>query len=104
MLYEEPLMLLRQELREPAQYNSILDAIGAGNTMPSKIAERAGVNSNSVGKYLKTLVSLGIIERTAPLGERLDLTQRTVSDQGSVLCVLVSLREQVPWVDRGRRG
>lgn len=69
MLYEEPLMLLRQELREPAQYNSILDAIGAGNTMPSKIAERAGVNSNSVGKYLKTLVSLGIIERTAPLGE-----------------------------------
>lgn len=38
--------------------------------MPPKIAERAGVNPNPVGKYLKTLVSLGIIERIAPLGER----------------------------------
>ena len=69
MLYEEPLMLLRQELHEPAQYNSILDAIGAGNTAPMRIAEHAGVNPNSVGKYLKTLCSLGIVERVIPFGE-----------------------------------
>ena len=69
MLYEEPLMLLRQELRETAQYNSILDAVGAGNTSPSRIAEKAGVNPNSVGKYLKTLSDLGIVERVAPFGE-----------------------------------
>lgn len=69
MLYEEPLMLLRQELREPAQYNSILDAVGAGHTTPTRIAEHAGVSPNSVGKYLKTLVSLGLIEKVAPFGE-----------------------------------
>ncbi len=69
ILYEEPLMLLRQELHEPAQYNSILDAIGAGNATPMRIAEHAGVNSNSIGKYLKTLCSLGIVERVVPFGE-----------------------------------
>lgn len=62
-------MLLRQGLHEPAQYNSILDAFGAGNTAPTRIADRAGVNPNSVGKYLKTLVSLGIVEKVAPFGE-----------------------------------
>ncbi|MEE8717061.1 MAG: ATP-binding protein [Coriobacteriales bacterium] len=69
MLYEEPLMLLRQELHEPALYNSILDAVGAGNTAPTRIAEQAGVNPNSVGKYLRTLISLGIVEKVAPFGE-----------------------------------
>lgn len=68
LLYEEPLMLLRQELHEPARYNSILDAVGSGNTTPSRIAKRAGVNPNSVGKYLKTLSVLGIIEKVSPLG------------------------------------
>lgn len=72
MLYEEPLRLLRQELHEPAQYNSILDAVGAGNTTPTRIAERAGVNPNSVGKYLKTLVFLGIIEKITPFGENVN--------------------------------
>lgn len=41
-------MLLRQEVREPALYNSVLDAIGAGNTTPQRIAEHSGVNPNSV--------------------------------------------------------
>jgi len=33
LLYEEPAMLLRQELREPATYNSILAAIAHGATV-----------------------------------------------------------------------
>ncbi len=69
MLYEEPLMLLRQELHEPALYNSVLDAVGTGCTTPTRVAERAGVNPNSVGKYLRTLTSLGIVEKVAPFGE-----------------------------------
>lgn len=69
LLYEEPLMLLRQELREPALYNSILDAIGSGATTPQRIAERAGVKPDSIGKYLKTLVNLGIIRKDIPFGE-----------------------------------
>ena len=70
MLCEEPLMLLRQELQEPARYNSVLDAIGSGATSPSRIADLIGMNQNSVGKYLKTLADLGIIEKHVPVGDR----------------------------------
>ncbi len=69
LLYEEPLMFLRQELREPALYNSILDAVAAGKTKPKHIAEAAGMATTSVAKYLKTLETLGIIERIVPFGE-----------------------------------
>ena len=69
ILYEEPLMLLRRELREPALYNSILDAIGSGETSPKRIADTAGVNPSSMSKYLKPLVDLGIVERQVPFGD-----------------------------------
>jgi len=69
VLYAEPQMLLRQELREPALYSSVLDAIASGATVPKRIAERSGVEANSIGRYLKTLVNLGIIDRLHPFGE-----------------------------------
>lgn len=78
ILYEEPLMLLRQELREPASYNSILDAIGSGETSPKRIAERAGVNASSISKYLKTLVDLGIVNREVPFGSNSDTSRRSL--------------------------
>ncbi len=78
ILYEEPLMLLRQEMREPALYNSILDAIGSGETRPKRIAERSGVNASSLPKYLKTLVDLGIVEREVPFGENPDTSRKAL--------------------------
>lgn len=78
VLYEEPLMLLRQELREPALYNSILDAIGSGETSPKRIAERAGVGASSMSKYLKTLLDLGIIKREVPFGENPSTSRRAL--------------------------
>ena len=68
-------MLLRQEVREPALYNSALDAIGAGNTTPQRIAEHSGVNPNSVAKYLKSLVALGIVERRPVRRKREDIQE-----------------------------
>ncbi len=61
-------MLLRQELREPALYNSILDAIGAGANRPNEIADKSGVAIASLGKYLRILEDLGLIEKVIPLG------------------------------------
>ena len=81
--YEEPLMLLRQKLREPSLYNSILDAIGSGETAPKRIAEQSGVNPSSMSKYLKTLLDLGIIDRDVPFGENPSTTRKalyTLSD------------------------
>lgn len=78
LLYEEPLMLLRQELREPALYNSVLDAIGSGATTPKRIADKAGVNPDSLSKYLNTLRELGIVSRIVPFGENEKTSRRGV--------------------------
>ena len=67
LLYEEPLMFLRQELREPALYNSILEAVASGKNKVAQITESAGVVLGSISKYLKTLESLGIIEKVVPI-------------------------------------
>ena len=75
VLYAEPQMLMRQELREPAVYSSILDAVGSGAQTPKLIAERAGVDGRAVGRYLTTLVELGLLEKTLPFGEN-PLTSR----------------------------
>lgn len=69
LLYEEPMMLLRQEVREPALYGSVLQAVAMGAGEPAKIASSAGIEANSVGKYLRILEGLGLIERTLPFGE-----------------------------------
>lgn len=68
-LYGEPGMLLRQELSEPAVYNSILRAVAHGATKPKQIAERARIERNSLAGYLTTLVDLGILEKEIPFGE-----------------------------------
>ena len=70
LLFEEPLMLLRQELREPALYNSILQAIANGASTIKLIAEHSGVEYHSITKYLKTLENLFLIERQVPFGEQ----------------------------------
>lgn len=69
LLYEEPLMLLRQELREPALYSSVLGAVASGANTPSLIADRVGIERTSVAKYLGTLASLYLVERAVPFGE-----------------------------------
>lgn len=78
LLYEEPLMLLRQELREPALYNSILYAVASGATSPKEIAERAGVEATTTSRYLKTLEDLGLILRAVPFGENPARSKRSI--------------------------
>lgn len=69
LLYEEPMMLLRQELHEPAIYSSVLDAIAAGANKPQEIAGRIGEDRGPVGRYLKTLQSMRFVEKKVPYGE-----------------------------------
>ena len=63
------MMLLRQELREPAIYSSILGAIASGANTPSLIADKVGIERTSLGKYLGVLSSLYLIEKAVPYGE-----------------------------------
>ncbi len=78
LLYEEPMMLLRQELREPATYNSILGAIAAGANTPTAISDKTGIERTSVAKYLNTLVSLRLVEKVVPFGESLKTTRKGI--------------------------
>ena len=68
-LKEEPLALLRMEIREPNIYNSILQAISSGTNRLSEIASSIHEEQTKVGKYIKTLLTLRLITKTAPCTE-----------------------------------
>lgn len=69
-LYEEPSNLLKQELREPAVYNSIITAIAEGRTRLNEIAGKVGIDTGPCSKYLKVLMELGIIKKEMPITEK----------------------------------
>ncbi|ABC77152.1 ATP-binding protein [Syntrophus aciditrophicus] len=68
-LYREPDFILREELREPRNYFSILRAISMGKTRPAEIINETGFDKNLVGKYLSVLIDLKIIRREVPVTE-----------------------------------
>ena len=69
-LYEEPENLLKQELREPAIYNSVIAAIASGASHSNEISTKVGIESTICAKYLKVLLDLGIINRESPMTEK----------------------------------
>ena len=69
MMFDEPAMLMRQELRDPTMYLSVLRAIASGATRSNEVADRTGIPTSSITMYLKTLCDLGIVERRVPFGE-----------------------------------
>jgi len=69
-LFEEPTNLLKQELREPALYNSIITAVATGSTKVNEIETKTGLESSTCVKYLKNLIELGIIKREIPVLEK----------------------------------
>ena len=69
-LYDEPILLLKQELREPAIYNSVIEAIASGSSRLNEIATRCGEDTSKCGKYLDTLIDLGFVVRETPIGSK----------------------------------
>jgi AAA+ ATPase superfamily predicted ATPase len=65
-MYNEPMMLLQQELREPAMYNSIVTAIAGGASRLSEIASGIGEDASKVGKYIQVLINLQIVQKIYP--------------------------------------
>ena len=68
--YEEPVNLLKQEVREPAIYNAIITAIATGASRMSEISGKVGENTNVCSSYIKNLITLGIINKETPYGEK----------------------------------
>jgi len=67
VLYNEPEFLLRTELRNPARYMSILEAVALGHTTPNEISGATGVDVGPLSKYLQTLRRLRLVEREIPV-------------------------------------
>ena len=63
ILFGEVDYLIHQELREPAVYNSIIEAIAAGCNTFSKIIDHSKIDSQKITVYLKNLTELGIIKK-----------------------------------------
>lgn len=69
-LFEEPENLLKQEVREPALYNAIIAAIASGASRMAEISTKVGEDTSVCATYLKNLISLGIIYKETPYGEK----------------------------------
>lgn len=68
-LFEEPENLLKQELREPAIYNSVITAVAGGSSHANEIATKVGIESPICAKYLRVLLNLGILVKQTPVTE-----------------------------------
>lgn len=69
-LFEEPVNLLKQEVREPALYNAVITAIATGASRMSEISTKVGEDTSVCATYLKNLIALGLIRRETPYGEK----------------------------------
>ncbi|MCR5150906.1 MAG: ATP-binding protein [Clostridiales bacterium] len=76
-LKEEPQVLLRMELREPAVYNSIFEAISNGASRMNEIAGKIHEDSSKCSKYLDTLRTIKLIEKKYPAGEK-ETSRKTI--------------------------
>lgn len=67
-LLNEGILLMKQEFREPANYNAVLQAIASGANTLREIVGFTKLESSFVSKYLLTLQELNYIQRVIPFG------------------------------------
>ena len=69
-LYEEPTFLLKEEVREPVNYFSIIRTMAAGNHKIGNIAALLELSPTKLIPYMKTLIDLGFVEKQLPVTEK----------------------------------
>ena len=69
-IYEEPSSLLKQEVREPSIYNAIITAVATGASRMAEISAKVGEDTSISSVYIKNLITLGIIRKESPYGEK----------------------------------
>ena len=68
-LYEEPKFILKDEIKEPVTYFSILQVISLGEYKIGKIASKLGIDTKNLTSFMEKLIDLEIIERIIPVTE-----------------------------------
>ncbi len=69
-LYQDVLFTLREELKEPRNYFSILYSIAKGNSKTGQIVNDTGLDKSFINKYLSVLIDLQLVERRVPITEK----------------------------------
>ncbi|PKP60397.1 MAG: hypothetical protein CVT88_03215 [Candidatus Altiarchaeales archaeon HGW-Altiarchaeales-1] len=77
-LNEEIAMCLKEELREPSTYFSILFAIANGATRVVEIADKTFMNPKDLSKYLETLQRLSLVKKEYPITEKKVQSKKTL--------------------------
>lgn len=67
LLYQETDIILKEELREPKTYFSILKEISAGRNSLNELSNALGVERTTLTRYLNTLIELDLIELIKPV-------------------------------------
>lgn len=68
-LFDEPQNLIKQELNDPINYNSILYAIATGKTKLNEISMATAIPTSNLPKYIDNLIDLDIVERKVPVNQ-----------------------------------
>ncbi len=68
-LYEEPKFVLKDEVKEPINYFSILQVISQGEHKIGKIASKLGIETKNLTSFIEKLIELEILERKIPVTE-----------------------------------
>jgi len=69
LLYDEGYFLLREEVREPSTYLTILKYISLGHSSLGKLASVTGYDRANLSKYLAVLENLGFVKHGSPRPE-----------------------------------
>lgn len=70
VLYNEPMVLLKEEFREPKTYTLILKYISLGYNTHGELSSITGIEKGNLSKYLSVLEETRIIKYVLPLGQR----------------------------------
>ena len=68
-LYEEPLRLFRDDIRDPVKTSTLMSIVGNGVHRLSEIASRCNEPATNLSRPLAKLVHLGYLEKEIPFGE-----------------------------------
>ncbi|PWU17732.1 MAG: hypothetical protein C5B50_10675 [Verrucomicrobia bacterium] len=63
----EPHFLLREELRDPARYFTILTYLAEGRMRQKELAEKSKIEARVLATYLETLTELGYVSKAHPV-------------------------------------
>lgn len=77
-IYRDVEFVIREELREPRYYFSILLSVAKGKTTIGEIMNDTGLDKSIVGKYISILIDLQFLRREVPATENIGKSKKGI--------------------------